>query len=134
MSNSQNHTRRWFDEFFLLQRNQFRFLLGFSNFLFIVQTGFDPVLNLKRFFLFIGGGDNKINAHFFNLFNQYTLILVMHCLGLFKFKFNFHKFIRHFHNHNRSQKGLIKLVEHKLFGYTGFTNIRPSVDKSYVVR
>ena len=39
----------------------------------------------------------------------------MHCLGLFKFKFNFHKFIRHFHNHNRSQKGLIKLVEHKLF-------------------
>jgi hypothetical protein len=37
-----------------LQRNQFRFLLGFSNFLFIVQTGFDPVLNLKRFFLFIG--------------------------------------------------------------------------------
>ena len=36
----------------------------------------------------------KINLHFLHSFNQYTLILIMHGLGLFKFKFNFHKFIK----------------------------------------
>ena len=36
----------------------------------------------------------KINLHFLHSFNQYTLILIMHGLGVLKFKFNFHKFIK----------------------------------------